>query len=192
MALLHTRLGEGFTGWVAQHGEPLLVNDANGDPRGLTIPGPTTSTSRCSSCRCATTETTIGVITLSKLGLNGFGPDDLRLLTILADQAATAVESARLLTRTQDLAVEMRRLLDMSTDLSTSLDPRQVADLIAGHMARAMGVDECAISYWDRPGDRVESLGYFPPLPTRASWSRTSRFPAIRRRCACSSGRRRS
>ena len=40
---------------------------------------------------------TIGVITLSKLGLNGFGPEDLRLLTILADQAATAVESARLL-----------------------------------------------------------------------------------------------
>ena len=40
---------------------------------------------------------TIGVITLSKLGLDGFDPDDLRLLTILADQAATAVESARLL-----------------------------------------------------------------------------------------------
>ena len=39
MALLHTRVGEGFTGWVAQHGEPLLVNDANDDPRGRTIPG---------------------------------------------------------------------------------------------------------------------------------------------------------
>jgi diguanylate cyclase (GGDEF)-like protein len=108
---------------------------------------------------------TIGVITLSKLGLNGFGPEDLRLLTILADQAAIAVESARLLGRTQDLAQELRRLLDMSADLSTSLDPHQVADLIASHMARAVGVDECAISYWDRPGGRVESLGYFPPLP---------------------------
>jgi diguanylate cyclase (GGDEF)-like protein len=27
-----------------------------------------------------------------------------------------------------------------------------------------MGVDECAISYWDRTGGRVLSLGYFPPL----------------------------
>ena len=52
----------------------------------------------------------------------------------------------------------------MSADLSASLDPRQVADLIASHMARAMGVDECAISYWDRPGGRIESLGYYPPL----------------------------
>ena len=43
-------------------------------------PGPTTSTSRCSSCRCATTASTVGVITLSKLGLDGFDADDLRLL----------------------------------------------------------------------------------------------------------------
>ena len=30
--LLRCQLGEGFTGWVAQHGEPLLVNDANRRP----------------------------------------------------------------------------------------------------------------------------------------------------------------
>ena len=53
----------------------------------------------------------------------------------------------------------------MSADLSASLDPRQVADLIASHMARGMNVDECAISYWDRPGGRTESLGYYPRLP---------------------------
>ena len=39
MELLRCRLGEGFTGWVAQHGEPLLINDANADARGETIPG---------------------------------------------------------------------------------------------------------------------------------------------------------
>jgi diguanylate cyclase (GGDEF)-like protein len=52
----------------------------------------------------------------------------------------------------------------MSGELSESLDPRQVANLMAGHLARAMGVDECAISYWDRPSGRIESLGYYPPL----------------------------
>ena len=106
---------------------------------------------------------TIGVITLSKLGLDQFDADDLRLLTILADQAATAVESARLLTRTQDLAGELRRLLDMSAELSGSLDPRQVAEPDGRATSpRAMGVDECAISYWDRPAGRVDSLGYYP------------------------------
>jgi signal transduction protein with GAF and PtsI domain len=32
--LLRVKLGEGLTGWVAQHGEPLLIDDANADPRG--------------------------------------------------------------------------------------------------------------------------------------------------------------
>ncbi|MEO8571402.1 MAG: GAF domain-containing protein [Chloroflexota bacterium] len=183
MALLNTRVGEGFTGWVAQHGEPIMVNDAEGDPRGLTIPGTDDVDESMLVVPLRYDGMTIGVITLSKLGLNGFGPDDLRLLTILADQAATAVESARLLTRTQDLAGEMRRLLDMSTDLSTSLDPRQVAELIAGHMARAMRVDECAISYWDRSGERLESLGYFPPLliSEMEPYFELSAYPATRR-----------
>ena len=96
--------------------------------------------------------------------MDQFDDDDLRLLTILADQAATAVESARLLTRSQDLAGELRRLLDMSADLSKSLDPRQVAELMADHLATAMGVEECAISYWDRPLGRLDSLGYYPAL----------------------------
>src|SRR5690242_11747363 len=37
--LLRTTLGVGFTGWVGLHGEPLLIDDANLDPRGATIPG---------------------------------------------------------------------------------------------------------------------------------------------------------
>ncbi|HEV8401687.1 MAG TPA: diguanylate cyclase [Candidatus Limnocylindrales bacterium] len=162
MALLTCRLGEGFTGWVAQHGEPIVVSDANRDPRGATIAGTDEIDESMLVVPMRQDELTIGVITLSKLGLDGFGDDDLRLLTILADQAAIAVGSARLLTRTQDLAGELRRLLDMSAELSGSLDSRQVAQLMAGHIARAMNVEECVISYWDRPAGRVESLGYFP------------------------------
>ena len=162
MALLECRLGEGFTGWVAQHGEPIVVRDANGDPRGATIAGTDEIDESMLVVPMRHDDLTIGVITLSKLGLDGFGPDDLRLLTILAEQAAIAVGSARLLTRTQDLAGELRRLLDMSAELSGSLDSHQVAQLMAGHIARAMNVADCVISYWDRPAGRVESLGYYP------------------------------
>jgi diguanylate cyclase (GGDEF)-like protein len=162
--LLRCRMGEGFTGWVAQHGEPLLINDANSDPRGQTITGTDDIDESMLVVPMRYDGSAVGVITLSKLGLDGFEADDLRLLAILADHAATAVETARLLTRSQELTRELRRLLDMSGELSESLDPRQVANLMAGHLARAMGVDECAISYWDKPSGRVESLGYYPQL----------------------------
>ena len=81
----------------------------------------------------------------------------------------------------------------MSAELSESLDPRQVANLMAGHLARAMGVDECAISYWDRPAGRVESLGYYPRAEDRRTMRAVlRRLAATRRRCASSSARRRS
>jgi diguanylate cyclase (GGDEF)-like protein len=162
MEVLRTRLGEGFTGWVALHGQPLLIADANADARGLTIPGTDDIDESMLVVPMKYDEQVLGAITLSKLGLNQFDDEDLRLLTILADQAATALESARLVARTQALAGELRRLLDMGSELANSLEPRTVADLIARYVAESMGVDQCAISYWDRSSDRVLTWGYHP------------------------------
>jgi diguanylate cyclase (GGDEF)-like protein len=182
-ALLRTKIGRGFTGYVAQHGGALLVNDANADPRGATIPGTDDVDESMLVVPMRYDERTIGVITLSKLGINQFDDEDLRLLTILADQAATALESARLLARGQALALELRQLVDMGSALSASLDPVQVADLIAMHMATSLGLAQCAISYWDRTGDRVLTTGYFPPEGRRAlePYYSLADYPATRR-----------
>jgi diguanylate cyclase (GGDEF)-like protein len=163
LELLRTTLGVGFTGWVGERGTPLLIDDANADPRGATIPGTDDVDESMLVVPMRVDAEVLGVITLSKLGLRQFGEDDLRLLTTLADQAATALESARLVSRSQGVARELQRLVEMSGALSHSLDSRQVANLIAEHIARALGVDECAISYWDRAGNRVLTLGYWPP-----------------------------
>ena len=48
--MLRVRIGEGLTGWVAEHGEPLLLGDAHADPAPCSSarrPGP----SRCSWSR---------------------------------------------------------------------------------------------------------------------------------------------
>jgi diguanylate cyclase (GGDEF)-like protein len=162
--LLRCHLGEGFTGWVAEHGVPILIGDANVDPRGATIPGTDDVDESMLVVPMAYDGVTVGVITLSKLGLDQFDVEDERLLLILADQAATALQTTRLLTRSQALAGELRRLLYMSAELSQSLDSRQVATVMADHFASAMGVDECAISYWDRASGRLATLGYFPVI----------------------------
>jgi GAF domain-containing protein len=163
LELLRTRVGEGFTGWVAKHRVPLLIHDANLDPRGATIAGTDDVDESMLVVPMIHDDTLVGVITLSKLGLRRFDEDDLRLLTILADQAATALESSQNLARSRQLAVELRQLLDMSGALAASLDPRAVANLIAEHIGRAMDADETAISYWDRAADGLVTLGYYPP-----------------------------
>ncbi len=53
--LLRCRVGEGFTGWVALHGEPHPGQRRHADPRGQTIAGTDDVDESSSSCRCATT-----------------------------------------------------------------------------------------------------------------------------------------
>ena len=69
LELLRCRFGEGFTGWVAEHGRPLLIRDANDDPRGETIPGTDEVEESMLIVPMRYDEATVGVITLSKLGL---------------------------------------------------------------------------------------------------------------------------
>jgi diguanylate cyclase (GGDEF)-like protein len=180
--LLRTRLGEGFTGWVAEHGVPLLVNDANRDPRGQTIPGTDEVDESMLVVPMRYDERTVGVITLSKLGTGQFDASDLRLLSILADQAATALESARLLARSRSLAAELRRLVDMARELSQSLDPYQVAELIARHLTQAAGVGRCEVSYLDRAADILWTMASHPGgLVSRQETYDLAEFPETRR-----------
>ncbi|MFH1474765.1 MAG: GAF domain-containing protein, partial [Chloroflexota bacterium] len=117
---LHLKVGEGFSGWVAANGRPLLVPDANADPRGKTIPGTDEIDESMVVVPMRYDERVIGVITLSKLGLRQFDFADVRILSILADQAATAVESARAISASAALADDLRRIVDMSSALSHS------------------------------------------------------------------------
>ncbi|MDP9482480.1 MAG: GAF domain-containing protein, partial [Chloroflexota bacterium] len=69
MALLRTKVGQGFTGWVAATGEPLLIDDAMADPRGAVIAGTDDVDESMICVPMRYDERVIGVITLSKLGL---------------------------------------------------------------------------------------------------------------------------
>jgi len=65
-------------------------------------------------------------------------------------------------TRLKTSARELGSLVELSSDVVETMDPRQIGDLTAAHLARATGADECGICYWDRPGDRVLTYGYYP------------------------------
>ena len=166
--ILRTKVGQGFTGWVALHGTPLKVDDARHDPRGMTIPGTDDVDESMLLVPMHHDDRLLGVITLSKLGLHGFADDDQRLLLILADQAATAFAGNASLAETRRLAEELRQLLDMSSALSRSLDPKDVAQLLAEHLALAVGAERAQISDWDPAQARVRTLGCYPPEHRRA------------------------
>jgi diguanylate cyclase (GGDEF)-like protein len=62
-----------------------------------------------------------------------------------------------------DTASELRHALEMSHDLAATLDPQEVGNLIARHIAGAARASDCALSTWDRLNDRLVTYGYHPP-----------------------------
>ena len=64
--------------------------------------------------------------------------------------------------RMKTTAEDLRTVVAMSNDVSRTMDPQLVGDRIARHIALAVGASDCALSYWDRVGDRLVTLGYFP------------------------------
>jgi diguanylate cyclase (GGDEF)-like protein len=96
---LAIQLGEGITGWVAETKQGALVGDAERHPKAVHIPNTTESDESMLAVPVIFEDKLIGVIVNVKVGLHQYTGDDLRLLTILANQAAVAIANARLIER---------------------------------------------------------------------------------------------
>ena len=57
---------------------------------------------------------------------------------------------------------ELRHVIEMSHDLAATLDPKDVGNRLARHIALVAHADDCVLSTWDRVGDRVVTFGGFP------------------------------
>jgi signal transduction histidine kinase len=94
-----TALNEGIAGWVATHGQPILANDAPNDPRFSPRVDARTGF-LTESVLCVPIQIrgkTMGVLeVLNKRSERGFDAEDLSLMITTANQAAIAIENARL------------------------------------------------------------------------------------------------
>ena len=178
---LRIAVGEGLTGSSPQTGRPLLVADVARDPRAVDVPGTPAigSRSRCCSCPCATRRASSASSRWCRLGLGMFTEDDLRLLGVLADQVAVAIENARLLAGRNRLVEELRALLEIGQAGSVATDELTLATTLARTLRGAARADGCAIVRWDEGGTRLVLLGDRRPGRRPACAARTWRSCAI-------------
>jgi diguanylate cyclase (GGDEF)-like protein len=87
-----------------------------------------------------------------------FTPADLELLGQFANQAAIAVENARLLTETRRRADEQRLLYNAARDFTAGLSEEAVLQAIARHLVGALEAAGCAVSLWEPGQDWVVTL----------------------------------
>jgi PAS domain S-box-containing protein len=103
---LVTRVGHGVTGHVAETGHSYYTPDAMNDPFASTIPGTPDVDESMLAVPLTYGVDLIGVVVLSKLGIDQFDDQDLRLLEVLASHAAVALENARLLKSEREAAAK--------------------------------------------------------------------------------------
>ncbi|MEA2676115.1 MAG: hypothetical protein QOJ81_256 [Chloroflexota bacterium] len=100
-----------------------------------------------------------GVLCLLAAGEARFDDDHLQLLQILSDQAAVALENARLLSGRDELVHELAGLLDISEAAGTAFDERELATLLATRMRRAIELDGARVSRWEEGSTFLRLLG---------------------------------
>ena len=119
LELLRCKVGQGITGRAAETGESLLVGDAASSAYARQIPGTPAIEESLLAVPLRFGSRVNGVIVVSKLGLRQFDDDDVRLLEVLAGQAAVALENARLFEEARREAESATALLAFSRELAT-------------------------------------------------------------------------
>jgi diguanylate cyclase (GGDEF)-like protein len=101
---LAVQVGEGITGWVAETKQGALVGDTVQHPKSMHIPGTSETDESMLALPVIFEDNLIGIIVTVKLGLHQYTGDHLRLMTILANQAAVSIFNARLIERLAAIA----------------------------------------------------------------------------------------
>ena len=149
-------IGEGLTGWVAQHGQTIRLGDVASDPRSVTFES---WGERSSALLVPMIYEGIvqGVLVVSKDGPDRFDADDETTLTIFAGYAAHAIVNATNMERIHRQQEELehqldgqRRLLEVNERLLSTLEPSGVLDLIADSLKAIVPYDSLTVYRADR------------------------------------------
>ena len=112
LAQLRVPIGRGLAGWVAAHGESLIVPEVSQDPRfDANFSGGRTDAGRPTRVRSAicmplrSRLRTLGVIELLNCRLDTLSDYTISFLHVLCDYAAIAIENARAMERIQELTI---------------------------------------------------------------------------------------
>ena len=191
LEVLATRVGVGVTGHVAETGEPFLTGDAINCGIGHHIAGTAEIEESLLAVPLHYGQQVVGVIVISKLGLDQFDTDDVRLLEVLAGQASVALVNARLYESQRREAEGAKALLELSQELSSVTELDAVLDRVARGSARILDRERATVwlldagtgelvcrSSWSSndAGARVAVGSRVPPAAAALIESRTEAF----------------
>ena len=149
--LLRIKVGVGITGHCAQLGESIVVGDAANYEFGHRIEGTPTIEESLLAVPLRYGSQVVGVIVVSKLGLDQFDEDEVRLLEVLSGHAAVAIENARLFDAARREAESATALLGFGRELATLVERDDIVERVTSLSAEILGCEQTSF-YLERDG----------------------------------------
>jgi phosphoserine phosphatase RsbU/P len=123
------KIGTGLVGYAALHKEAVLVSDVSADPRYIQVVDdirselviPLMLKDRC-----------IGVFDLESPELDAFKKNDVQVLTLLASQAAVAIENARLYETIRTNEIRLEKEIRFAQRVQVALLPTELPKRLKG------------------------------------------------------------
>jgi signal transduction protein with GAF and PtsI domain len=148
---LRLKMGEGLTGWVAQHRKPLAISEeAHRDPRFKFFQSlPEDTYEAFLSVPILIRENVIGVVNVQHRKPHAYTERTLKLLTTIARQVGGAIEHARLYEEARRKAQAIETLSAVSHTVASNRYPEEVLQLIVAMTASLLGSKICSVMLLD-------------------------------------------
>lgn len=158
-------LGEGYTGWVAEHGHPLIVYDASTDNQCAreSWAYPVTYRGLLSMpIIFFTVEKLVGVLSVQTLEPREFTAEEVSFLEVVAGELAMNIENGRLYEQTDETlrrkVFELSTLHRVSALVASTLELKDVLQTIVIQAVQLSGADRSIIFELDRTAQRLRPV----------------------------------
>jgi len=131
------RVGEGFSGHVAQSGQPLVVRDVSADPRLTRMVAREEGLRSVVTVPLSSKRKVLGTLFAATHGYREFTDQDVQLLISIGHQIGVAIENARLFDAEQRRAEQFRVISEVSRRTTSILAVDELLDQMVGLIQEA-------------------------------------------------------
>ena len=151
------RVGEGFSGHVAQSGQPLVVRDASTDPRLSRMVVREERLRSLASVPLISKGKVLGTLFAITRGYREFTDQDVQLLTSIGHQIGVAVENAGLYEDTKNRLAQLSALQETTRAVASTLELDRLLNLIVQQAATLLQADGGILNLvdWEKNEDEA-------------------------------------
>ena len=152
---LKLKIGEGVTGYVAKSGKPKLVNNVKNDPDYISIKEDIKSEL---AVPMIVEDATIGVMSLDSSKINAFSEEHVKVISILANQAAQIFKNLQDYRSLQQKNKIQHVLIEISRVISSSLDLNEIFRQIMEVIEKSLRLEKGSLILYDKSQDILKTV----------------------------------